>query len=189
MQMVQKSLRYFLSESRSNLAASKNKLPRIVVFITIIIRLPGWQVFTLRSEPHLLLINPELDQGLFRMLRWFKLQDIQFKRLNCKSLLLINNFSGHNISYTPTNMRLEFFEPNMTSYVQPLDAGIIQCVKAHYRRAFCLRAIKLDDAGEDDIYKINLLEVMLMVKEAWKAVTPKTIANCWNHTKIQNQYE
>ena len=41
MQMVQESLRYFLSESQSNLAASKNKLPRIVVFITIIIRLPG----------------------------------------------------------------------------------------------------------------------------------------------------
>ena len=75
----------------------------------------------------------------------------------------------------------------MTSYVQPLDAGIIRCVKAHYRRAFCLRAIELDDAGEDDIYKINLLEVMLMVKEAWKAVTPETITNCWNHTKIQNR--
>ena len=84
-------------------------------------------------------------------------------------------------------MRLEFFEPNMTAYVQPLDARIIQCVKAHYRQAFCLCAIELNDAGEDDIYKINLLEVMLMVKDAWKAVTPETIVNCWNHMKIQNQ--
>ena len=47
--------------------------------------------------------------------------------------------------------------------------------------------IKLDDAGEDDIYKINLLKVMLMVKEAWKAVTWETIMNCWNHMKIQKR--
>ena len=75
----------------------------------------------------------------------------------------------------------------MTSYVQPLNARIIWCVKVHYRWAFCLHVVELDDTGEDDIYKINLLEVMLMVKEAWKAMTPKTIANCWNHTKLQNK--
>jgi hypothetical protein len=73
----------------------------------------------------------------------------------------------------------------MTSFVQPLDAGIIRCFKAHYRRAFCERAIELDEAGEDNIYKINLLEGMLMAKAAWDAVTPETIENCWNHTCIQ----
>jgi hypothetical protein len=73
------------------------------------------------------------------------------------------------------------FEPNMTSFVQPLDAGIIRCFKAHYRRAFCLHAIDLDEAGEDDIYKVNLLEVLLMAKEAWASVSAETIKNCWNH--------
>ena len=126
------------------------------------------------------------DRVLFCTRRWIKLQDFQFKRQNRHTLLLIDNFLGHNISYRPTNMQLEFFEPNMTSYVQPLDARIIRCVKAHYRPAFCLCAIELDDAGEDNIYKINLLKVMLMVKEAWKAMMLETITNCWNHTKIQN---
>ncbi|KIJ08822.1 hypothetical protein PAXINDRAFT_34512, partial [Paxillus involutus ATCC 200175] len=81
----------------------------------------------------------------------------------------------------PTNICIEFFEPNMTSFVQPLDAGIIRCFKAHYRRAFCLRAVELDEAGDTDIYKINLLEVMLMVKEAWAEVSAETIKNCWQH--------
>ncbi|KAG1891749.1 uncharacterized protein F5891DRAFT_916658, partial [Suillus fuscotomentosus] len=45
-------------------------------------------------------------------------------------------------------------------------------------------SVELDDAGDDDIYKINLLEVMLMVRDAWDAVTPETIRNCWKHTKI-----
>jgi len=51
--------------------------------------------------------------------------------------MLLDNFSGHEIAYTPTNIQLEFLEPNMTSFVQPLDAGIIRCFKAHYHRAIC----------------------------------------------------
>ena len=98
---------------------------------------------------------------------------------------MVDNFSAHNISYEPENIHIEYFAPNMTSFVQPLDAGIIQCFKAHYQNAFCQRAIELDEAGEDNIYKINLLQVMLMAKAAWDAVTPETIENCWKHTQIQ----
>ena len=95
-----------------------------------------------------------------------------------------DNFSGHIIDYVPTHIKLIYFEPNLTPYVQPLDAGIIRCVKAHYRKSFCIRAVDMDEAGEHDIYKINLLEIMLMVRQAWDAVTPETIANCWRHTGI-----
>ena len=105
---------------------------------------------------------------------------MKFRRQQRKILLWVDNFSGHEIDYIPTNIRIEFFEPNMTSFVQPLDAGIIRCFKAHYRKLFCLRAIDLDNAGEDNVYRINLLEVMLLAKEAWREVTRETIVNCWN---------
>jgi hypothetical protein len=98
---------------------------------------------------------------------------------------MVDNFSGHYISYQPRNIQLEYFEPNLTPYVQPLDAGIIRCFKAHYRRAYCMRAIDLDEAGESEIYKINILEGMIMAKRAWDAITPATIAHCWDHTQIQ----
>ncbi|KIK78384.1 hypothetical protein PAXRUDRAFT_42573, partial [Paxillus rubicundulus Ve08.2h10] len=81
----------------------------------------------------------------------------------------------------PTNIHIEMFEPNMTSFIQPLDTGIICCFKAHYHHAFCLCAIELDKTGDDDIYKINLLEVMLMVKEAWASISAEMIRNCWKH--------
>jgi len=45
--------------------------------------------------------------------------------------------------------------------------------------------MELDDAGEWDIYKIDLCKAMLLVVEAWNKVKPLTIINCWNHTKIQ----
>jgi hypothetical protein len=34
---------------------------------------------------------------------------------------------------------------------------------------------------------MNLLESMEMVKRAWRQVSPETIKNCWNHTKIQRE--
>ena len=99
--------------------------------------------------------------------------------------LFVDNFSGHTVNYEPTNVQLEFFEPNMTPFVQPCDAGIIRCLKALYRREVCHQAIELDDAGERDIYKMNLLEGMMMAKCAWNQVSKRTIENCWKHTEIQ----
>src|ERR1700719_3279244 len=99
--------------------------------------------------------------------------------------LLIDNCSGHVIAYELTTIQMEFFEPNLTAYVQPLDTGIIRCFKAHYQNVFCLQALDLNDAGEADIYKMNLLEAMLIAKQAWDAIKPITIKNCWDHTSIQ----
>ena len=103
-------------------------------------------------------------------------------------LLMIDNFSGHRVLYEPTNIQMEFFKPNLTSFVQPLDAGIIRCFKAHYRSSFCQRALLLDEAGERDIFKITLKEAMMLADEAWKAVSAETIKHCWDHTQIQPAY-
>jgi DDE superfamily endonuclease len=100
-------------------------------------------------------------------------------------LLVIDNFSGHFINYQPSNTQIELFKPNLTSFIQPLDAGIIRCFKAHYRSRLCQRAIDLDEAGEAEIYKINLLEGIMTANAAWKAVTAETVKHCWDHTRIQ----
>ena len=111
--------------------------------------------------------------------------DDMMRAQNRKVCLHLNNFSGHYISYEPTNVELIFFKPNLTAWVQPLDAGIIHCFKAHYRRRFCQEALKRDTTGEADIYSFNLLETLHMAREAWDDVTPETIKNCWNHADIQ----
>ena len=43
----------------------------------------------------------------------------------------------------------------------------------------------MEEAGEAGIYKLNLLEAMIITEESWKAVSKESIAHCWNHTKIQ----
>ena len=104
---------------------------------------------------------------------------------NRKVCLHLDNFSGHYISYKPTNVELVFFKPNLTAWVQPLDAGIICCFKAHYRHRFCLKALQQDTTGVVDIYSFNLLEALHMACDAWNDVTAETITNCWKHADIQ----
>ncbi|KAF9226074.1 DDE-domain-containing protein [Gyrodon lividus] len=103
---------------------------------------------------------------------WIKQLDIN---TNQHILLLMDNFSGHTISYQPSHIQMEYFEPNMSSHV----------TLALYRRFFNQCALDRDEAGESEIYKIDVLEAMSMAKAAWDKVTPDTIHNCWNHTKIQ----
>ena len=54
------------------------------------------------------------------------------KAQNQHVLLWVNNFSGHTLPASITNICMEFFSPNLTSHIQPMDAGIIWCFKAHY---------------------------------------------------------
>jgi hypothetical protein len=76
----------------------------------------------------------------------------------CCICLLVDNFSAHCvIVYQPTNIHMEFFELNITAFV----------------------------AGEHEIYKINLLEAMMLAKKAWNAVTSKTMKHCWGHSQIE----
>ncbi|KIK92232.1 hypothetical protein PAXRUDRAFT_147776, partial [Paxillus rubicundulus Ve08.2h10] len=117
--------------------------------------------------------------------RWVKKFNFKMCCSNCNVCLIIDNFSGHTISYQPTNVQLEFFEPNMISFMQPCDAGIICCLKAIYCKNFCQHAINLDEGGEWEIYKLNILEGMMMAWHAWDQVLLEAIKNCWDHTQIQ----
>ena len=83
---------------------------------------------------------------------WIQELDRYYHSTRRHVTMTLDNFPGHMIVYQPTNIELIYFEPNLTSYVQPLDARIIRSFKAYYRKAFCARAIAMDDAGESDIH-------------------------------------
>ena len=102
-----------------------------------------------------------------------------------KILLYIDNAPSHIFDQTKlTNIRVEFLNPNMTSHIQPLDAGIIRAFKAHYRRLYILRALLRDEANLVDMYAIDQLEGMHLAEEAWSYVSETTVRNCWKHTGI-----
>ncbi|QRV92210.1 tigger transposable element-derived protein 6 [Ceratobasidium sp. AG-Ba] len=118
--------------------------------------------------------------------RWILRFDAEMRQQNCNVLLLCDNAPSHKkFDRTRlTNVQLEFLAPNLTAFIQPLDAGIIRCFEAHYHRGLLKKAIEGNTAGHADPYRINQLEGMLLAKEAWSAVKPSTIINCWRHTGI-----
>ncbi|EUC55756.1 tigger transposable element-derived protein [Rhizoctonia solani AG-3 Rhs1AP] len=89
----------------------------------------------------------------------------------------------HNPNKYP-NLTIVFLPPNLTSHIQPMDAGIIQSFKSAYQRLLNEHAINLDTQGVADPFKVNQLQSMRMLTTAWNKVSVETITNCWRHTRI-----
>ncbi|CUA75704.1 Tigger transposable element-derived protein 4 [Mus musculus] [Rhizoctonia solani] len=106
-------------------------------------------------------------------------------RENRHVLLIVDNGSSHSHDASEySNLHVEFLAPNLTAWIQPMDAGIIRCFKAHYRNGFTRLALERDNAGIDKIYNIDQLQAMKLAATAWDSVTPRTITNCWRHAGL-----
>lgn len=107
--------------------------------------------------------------------RW----DDQLRKRKRKILLLVDNCPAHPQINNLTNIRLEFLPPNCTASLQPMDQGIIHCLKARYRRYIILEIIKNLDKGKT--VEISLLDAIRMLAQSWQDVSVNTIKNCFKH--------
>ena len=88
-----------------------------------------------------------------------------------------------------SNIKVVFLPKNTTSHLQPLDAGIIKNFKSHYRKLIVkhtLSKISGSTLTATQIAKsIDILTAIRWVKQAWDAVIPDTVANCFKHCGVQ----
>jgi hypothetical protein len=88
-------------------------------------------------------------------------------------LLTMDNLSAHNTALElcppPTNIRICWLPANSTSRFQPLDQGIIQSFKCHYRRQWLSFML---DAFTSDRNLLTLMNLHFAVR--W-------ILRSWNH--------
>ena len=112
---------------------------------------------------------------------WLTDWDKKLRDQRRKVVLLQDDFSGHVVPDNLTNIEVMNFSPNLTSHVQPADAGIIRAFKAHYRCLYMERALDRYDEGLSPaiIYDIDQLEAMRLADLAWDTVKQSTIRNCW----------
>lgn len=83
------------------------------------------------------------------------------------------------------NVELFFLPPNMTSKIQPCDAGIIRAFKMHYRRRFYRKILEGYEVGQSDPGKINVLDAINLAIPAWTIdVRKETIANSSDTVKF-----
>ncbi|POM68346.1 Tigger transposable elementderived protein 6 [Phytophthora palmivora] len=82
---------------------------------------------------------------------WLQELDSSMRAEDRHVLLLVDNASSHTEEgLTLTNVRVEKLPPNTTSKLQPLDQGIIYCVKRSVLNKKMIRALEVIDDGTDD---------------------------------------
>ena len=65
---------------------------------------------------------------------WVKKLDSQMRKNNQNIALVLGNCTYHPKVKGLTNIKLIFFPPNTTARAQPLDAGVIRCLKSQDRK-------------------------------------------------------
>jgi hypothetical protein len=127
-------------------------------------------------EPHDI-YNAGMTSSLFEdYVRQF---DVEMKRQKRNVLLVIDNCPAHPSFENLLAIRVIFLPPNSTSHTQPMDAGVIRCLKAHYRRQLLIKMIHAMDSKTQ--FTPNLYDAIQLLSIAWHAVTPETINNCFHH--------
>ena len=106
-------------------------------------------------------------------------------------VLLMDNASCHpeHLLAKFSNIKVCFLPANTTPKLQPLDLGIIQQFKFHYRH-FLLKYVlskKNSSITAMDVTKsINILVAIRWVAKAWDMVSPEAISECFQKADILN---
>ena len=75
----------------------------------------------------------------------------------------------------------------LTSWVQPLDQGIIRAVKADYRKLHIRWILAMLDAGKFENAnkaRVDIRSALEWARTVWEELSLKTVRNCWNRAKI-----
>lgn len=122
------------------------------------------------------------------MVQWLRTFYLRIGRQR-RTLLLLDNFPVHvaavRIAPPSPNIEVVFFPANATSIYQPLDQGIINNLKHHYRKKWMVWMINMLDRGIDPRERMNLNHALRWLCTAWKAsVSDDTIRNCFRKSTV-----
>ena len=101
-----------------------------------------------------------MDSALFE--EWVRELDVKFEKQNRKIALIIDNCPAHPTIADLSNVKLIFLPPKTTSVSQPMDQGVIRCLKAFYRRRLVNIMIQRLEKGQD-LPKISILRALQLL--------------------------
>lgn len=108
---------------------------------------------------------------------WVRNLDKKFSREKRHVLLFIDNCPAHPKIDNLRSLKLMFFPPNVTSVLQPMDQGIINSVKVHYRKMLISEKIKCVDKKVD--FVVNIKHAIEWINKAWFHITESCIQKCF----------
>ena len=108
--------------------------------------------------------------------------------LEFKVLLIIDNAPGHpeSVRYENENVEVLFFPPNTTSLLQPLDQGIIWCVKDTYiGLVFDYIRSAIDSDPNLEVVQcwksLTIADAIAFIKAAVDELKAETVNACWKN--------
>lgn len=102
--------------------------------------------------------------------RWLRNWDAELHASNKKILLLLDKCPVHPVITDLKCIKLVFL-PNVSSVQQPMNQGVVRCLKYHYRRLQMLKLIQ--DFDNNDQTSFTVLDAIMMLSEAWEKVPRK----------------
>jgi hypothetical protein len=84
-------------------------------------------------------------------------------------------------------VQLAWFPPNTTSVTQPMDQGVINCVKVNYWKLVMQSLIvnmELSSSASELAHSIYVLDALIWITEAVKQVLPETVKSCFQKAKF-----
>ena len=81
-------------------------------------------------------------------------------------------------------MKFAFLTANTTSFLQPMDAGVIACIKRRNRRLQVLSGLNSDDSNNSLLYNVDQLTAMKWIREIWEILKADTVFNWWMKTGL-----
>ena len=110
---------------------------------------------------------------------WLAMLNKKYKLLNRKILLFVDNFSGHSCNQENFDyVRVQFFPPNLTSIIQPLDQGIINAFKMKYRKQIILDKLECLNTSTQ-MKNIEIIDGINFTVQAWSEISSSIIRNCF----------
>ena len=117
---------------------------------------------------------------------WLRSLDRKFQHQKRKVTMIVDNCPAHPKVTGLKAIKLIFLPPNTTSKTQPMDQGVIQNLKVHYRKLVILQQLKAyEDTTEPAV--ISVLDALRLLSKAWANVTAKTITNCFRHANFTSE--
>jgi hypothetical protein len=120
------------------------------------------------------------------MEEWLTAFNAKMKQQNHNVLLFLDNATCHP-HIELSNVRLVWFTPNNTSVSQPVDQGVIKCVKLICRKLIMKSLLANMDAASSatELAKfISVLDAVIWMAEATKQVSPQTVQRHFQKAKF-----
>lgn len=109
--------------------------------------------------------------------KYLKALDTRMAAESRRVLLLAGRLAAQSLDTSGLrHVQLAFFPPGT---VHPLERGVVQQVKGHYRQAMLLKAMAALEGQDPSGLQLGLVEALHFVAAAWQAVEPSDIATCF----------